>query len=107
MTDAADKVSEKVGDALDGAKSAASDVKGAAVQAADAATEAVKAAGAKLKGAVDDVDFDGLVSQTRTLAGGWGDRIKQAYRERPGVVVGAAVGVVVITAALVRSLTRR
>ena len=85
-------------DVVDGAKSAASDAKAAAGKAADAATDAVKAAGAKLKGAADDVDFDELVAQTRTLAGGWTEQLKQAYRERPAVVIGAAVGAVVLTA---------
>ncbi|GAA3215042.1 hypothetical protein [Microbacterium terregens] len=102
-----DIVTDKLGDVVEGAKNAASDAKAAAGKAADAATDAVKSAGAKLKGAADDVDFDELVAQSRALAGGWGDRIKQAYRERPGVVVGAAVGAVVIVGAIIRSIGRR
>ena len=66
-----------------------------------------KAAGAKIKGAADDVDFDELVAQTRTVAGGWTERLKQAYRERPAVVIGAAVGAVVLTGAIIRSIGRR
>ena len=83
MSDIADKVSEKVGDVVDGAKSAASDAKAAAGKAADAAADAAKAAGARIKGAADDVDFDELVAQTRTVAGEWTEQLKQAYRERP------------------------
>ncbi|MCR2811195.1 MULTISPECIES: hypothetical protein [unclassified Microbacterium] len=94
-------------DAATVVQNAASDAKAAAAKAADAAVGAVKAAGEKLKGVADDVDFDDIVAQSRALAGGWGDRIAQAYRERPGVVVGAAVGAVVIVGAIIRSIGRR
>ncbi len=94
-------------DVADGAKSAASDAKAAAGKAADAATDAVKAAGAKLKGVAGDVDFDELVAQTRTLTGGWTEKLKLAYRQRPAVVIGAAVGAVLLTSAIIRSIARR
>ena len=97
----------KAGGVVEGAKSAASDAKAAAGKAVDAAADVAKAAGAKLKDAADEVDLDELVTQTRTLAGEWTERLKQAYRERPGVVIGAAVGVVVVTAAIVRAIGRR
>ena len=73
----------------------------------DAAADAAKAASAKLKDAADEVDLDEIVAQTRTLAGEWAERLKQAYRERPGVVIGTAVGVIVVTAAIVRAIGRR
>ncbi len=105
--DITDKVTDKVGDVVDSAKSAASDVKAAAGKAADAATEAARSAGATIKSATDDVDFDQLVAQTRTVAGEWTEKVKQAYRERPGVVIGAAVGAVVLTTAVLRAIARR
>ncbi|MGZ8804047.1 MAG: hypothetical protein ACXWZG_01930 [Microbacterium sp.] len=107
VADIADKVSEKVGDVVDGAKSAASDAKAAAGKAADAAADAAKAAGAKIRDVADDVDFDGFVAQTKTVAGEWTDKLKQTYRERPGVVIAAAAGAVVVLGALVRSIGRR
>ncbi len=105
--DIADKVSEKVGDVIDGAKSAASDAKAAAGKAADAAADAAKAASAKIRDVADDVDFDGLVAQTKTVAEEWTDKLKQTYRERPGVVIAAAAGAVVVLGAIVRSIGRR
>jgi len=107
VSDVTQTVGQKTSDVVEGARSAASDAAAAAGKAADAVADAAKAAGAKLKDAAGDVDFDGLVSQTRSMAGGWGEKIKQAYRERPGVVVGAAIGAVFLTAAVIRSLARR
>jgi gas vesicle protein len=107
VSDLADTVTDKVGDVLGGAKSAASDAAASVGKAADAAADAAKAAGAKIKGVADDVDFDGIVAQTRTVAGEWTEKIKQAYRERPGVVIAAAAGAVVLTAAILRNLGRR
>lgn len=72
-----------------------------------AATEAVKAVGAKIKEFADDMDVDALVQQGRTVTGGWGEKIKQAYKDRPAVVIAAAAGAVVIAGALIRSLGRR
>jgi gas vesicle protein len=105
--DLAGKVGEKVGDVMDGAKSAASDAKAAAGKAADAAADAAKAAGAKIRDVADDVDLDGLVMQTKTVAGEWTEKLKQTYRERPGVVIAAAAGAVVVLGAIVRSIGRR
>ena len=68
VNDIADKVTDKVGDVLGGAKSVASDAAASVGKAADAAADAAKAAGAKIKGATDDVDFDEIVTQTRTIA---------------------------------------
>jgi hypothetical protein len=105
--DVTDGAKSAASDVTDGAKSAASDAKAAASKAADAATDAVKAAGAKLKGVAGDVDFDELVAQTRTLTGGWSEKLKLAYRQRPAVVIGAAVGAVLLTSAIIRSIARR
>ena len=93
-------ITAKVSDVVDSAKSAASDVKAAATDAARSAT-------ATIKGAADDLDIDQLISQTRTVAGEWTEKVKQAYRERPGVVIGAAVGAVVLATAVVRAISRR
>ena len=107
VSDLADTVTDKVGDVLGGAKNAASDAATSVGKAADAAADAAKAAGAKIKGVADDIDFDEIVAQTRTAAGAWTEKIKQAYRERPGVVIAAAAGAVVLTAAILRNLGRR
>ena len=106
-SDSADKVSEKVGDVVDGAKSAAAEARAAAGKAADAAVDAAKAATASIKDVADDVDFDSLVAHTKTVAGEWTDKLKQTYRERPGVVIAAAAGAVVVLGAIVRSIGRR
>ncbi len=107
VSDIADKVSEKVGDVVDGAKSAASEARAGAGKAADAAVDAAKAATARIKDVADDVDLDGLVAHTKTVAGEWTDKLKQTYRERPGVVIAAAAGAVVVLGAIVRSISRR
>ena len=107
VSDIADKVSEKVSDVVDGAKSAASEARGAAGRAADAAVDAAKAATTSIKEVADNVDLDSLVAHTTTVAGEWTDKLKQTYRERPGVVIAAAVGAVVVLGAIVRSISRR
>ncbi|WP_137846279.1 hypothetical protein [Microbacterium sp. 2FI] len=107
VSDIADKVSEKVGDVVDGAKSAASDARAAAGKAADTAVDAAKAAAASIKDVADDVDFDSLVAHTKTVAGEWTGKLKQTYRERPGLVIAASVGAVVMLGAIVRSISRR
>lgn len=103
----ADDSAESSGDVVDAVKAAAADAKAAATRAADAAVDAAKAAGAKLTGAADDVDLDEVLSETRALAGEWTQRLKQAYRDRPGVVIAAAVGALVVAAAIVRAISRR
>jgi gas vesicle protein len=107
VSDIADKVSEKVGDVVNGAKSAAAEARAAAARAADAAVDAAKAATASIKDVADDVDFDSLVAHTKTVAGEWTDKLKQTYRERPGVVIAAAAGTLVLLGAIVRSIGRR
>ena len=106
-TGIAEKVSEKVGDVVDGAKSTALEARAAAAKAADAALDAAKAATASIKDVADDVDFDGLVAHTKTVAGEWTDKLKQTYRERPGVVIAAAAGAVVVLGSIVGSMGRR
>jgi hypothetical protein len=103
----ADKVSEKVGVVVDGAKSAASEARAAAGKAADAAVDAANAATTSIKDVADDVDVNSLVAHTRTVAGDWTDKLKQTYRERPGVVIAAAAGAVVVLGVIVRSIRRR
>jgi len=103
---AADKATTKVADVVDGAKSAASDAAVSVSKAADAAAEAAKAATAKLKGVADDVDLDQIVAQTRTVAGEWTEKLKQAYRERPGLVIAAGAGIAVLAAAIARNIRR-
>ena len=103
----ADTASEKFTDVFDGARGAASEAKAAAAKAAAAAVEAAKAATASIKVVADDVDFDSIVANTKTVAGEWTDKVKETYRERPGVVIAAAAGAVVVLGAIVRSIGRR
>ena len=105
--DSAEKVNEKAGDVFDGAKSAAYEAKSAAEKAATAAVDAAKAATASIRDVAGDVDFDSLVANTKTAAGEWTDKVKETYRERPGVVIAAAAGAVVVLGAIVRSIGRR
>ncbi|WP_404433879.1 hypothetical protein LG299_05065 [Microbacterium lacus] len=107
VSDIADKVSAKVGDVVDGAKDAAAQASAAAGKAADAAVDAAKAATASIKDAAGDVDLDSLVAGTRAVAVDWTDKLKQTYRERPGVVIAAAAGAAVVLGAIVRSIGRR
>jgi gas vesicle protein len=93
-------ITGKVSDVIDSAKSAASDVK-------TAATDAARSATATIKGAADDLDIDQVIAHTRTVAGEWSEKVKEAYRERPAVVIGAAVGAVFLATAVVRAIGRR
>lgn len=106
-SDSADKVNEKVTEVFDGARSAAFEAKAAAGKAAAAAVDAAKAATASIKVAADEVDFDSIVANTRTVAGEWTDKLKETYRERPGVVIAAAAGAAVLLGAVARSIGRR
>ena len=74
---------------------------------ADSAAEAAKQAGAKLKEAAQSADLDELADQAKRVTGQWTERIKEEYRRRPGVVIGAAVGAVVLLGAIARGLGRR
>lgn len=74
---------------------------------ADAAADAAKQAGAKLKDAAQSADLDELADQAKRVTGEWTERIRQEYRRRPGVVIGAAVGAVVLLGAIARGLGRR
>ena len=74
---------------------------------ADAAADAAKQAGAKLKDAAQSADLDELADQAKRVTGEWTQRIKEEYRRRPGVVIGAAVGAVVLLGAIARGLGRR
>ena len=102
--DAAERSAREAAGTLDAMKAAAAD---AAQRGAAAVSDAADHAKAKLTGAADDVDLDEVLSQTRALAGEWTERLKQAYRDRPGVVIAAAVGALVVTAAIVRAISRR
>lgn len=102
-----DEPTGKIGEFVGGAKSAASDAAASVGSFADAAADAARAAGAKLKGVADEIDVDQIVAQTRTTAGEWTEKVKQAYRERPGVVIAAAAGIAVLAAAIARTLGRR
>lgn len=74
---------------------------------ADAAADAAKQAGAKLKDAAQSADLDELADQAKRVTGEWTERIREEYRRRPGVVIGAAVGAVVLLGAIARGLGRR
>lgn len=74
---------------------------------AEAAADAAKQAGAKLKEAAQQADLDELADQAKRVTSDWTERIKEEYRRRPGVVIGAAVGAVVVLGAIARGLGRR
>jgi len=72
-----------------------------------AATEAAKQASAKLREAAQQADLDELAGQAKRVTSDWTEKVKEQYRQRPGVVIGAAVGAVVLLAAVARGLGRR
>jgi chemotaxis response regulator CheB len=74
---------------------------------AGAAADAAKQAGAKLKEAAQQADLDEFADQAKRVTSDWSTRIKEEYQRRPGVVIGAAVGGVVLLAAIARGLGRR
>ena len=74
---------------------------------AGAAADAAKQAGAKLKEAAQQADLDEFADQAKRVTSDWSARIKEEYQRRPGVVIGAAVGGVVLLAAIARGLGRR
>jgi hypothetical protein len=74
---------------------------------AEAAVDAARQAGAKLKEAAQDADLDELADQAKRVTSDWTERVKEEYRRRPGVVIGAAVGAVVLLAAITRGFGRR
>ncbi|GGI46249.1 hypothetical protein GCM10010932_13650 [Agromyces flavus] len=74
---------------------------------ADAAADAAKQAGAKLREAAQSADLDEFADQAKRVTSDWTERIKEEYRRRPGVVIGAAVGAVVLLGAIARGLGRR
>jgi hypothetical protein len=74
---------------------------------AEAATDAAKQAGAKLREAAQSADLDEFADQAKRVTSDWTERIKEEYRRRPGVVIGAAVGAVVLLGAIARGLGRR
>lgn len=74
---------------------------------AGAAADAAKQAGAKLKEAAQQADLDEFADQAKRVTSDWSARIKEEYQRRPGVVIGAAVGAVVLLGAIARGLGRR
>ncbi|WP_173921418.1 hypothetical protein [Agromyces sp. Marseille-P2726] len=70
-------------------------------------TDAAKQAGATLRDAAQQADLDDFADQAKRVTGEWTEKIKEEYRRRPGVVIGAAVGAVVLLAAVTRRLGRR
>lgn len=80
---------------------------GVAADAAKQAADAAKQAGAKLKEAAEQADLEELADQAKRVTNDWTEKVKEEYRRRPGVVIGAAVGAVVVLAAIARGLGRR
>lgn len=74
---------------------------------AGAAADAAKQAGAKFKEAAQQADLDEFADQAKRVTSDWSARIKEEYQRRPGVVIGAAVGAVVLLGAIARGLGRR
>ncbi|MFE5670733.1 hypothetical protein ACFQ58_03890 [Agromyces sp. NPDC056523] len=74
---------------------------------AEAATDAAKQAGAKIREAAQSADLDEFADQAKRVTSDWTERIREEYRRRPGVVIGAAVGAVVLLGAIARGVGRR
>ncbi|WP_430647274.1 hypothetical protein [Agromyces sp. GXS1127] len=102
--EAVDSVGATSGSPISSAADAAT---GAARQVADAAADAAKQAASKLKDAAENADLDRLAEDAKRVTGEWTERVKEEYRKRPGVVIGAAVAGVVVLGAIVRAMGRR
>ena len=72
-----------------------------------AAADAAKRAGTTLREAAESADLDEFAEQAKRVTAGWTEKIKDEYRRRPGVVIGAAVGAAVLLGAIARGLGRR
>lgn len=76
-------------------------------KAADAAAEAARTATARLKEAAENADLDRLAEDAKRVTGEWTEKVRDEYRRRPGVVIGAAVAGVVVLGAVARAIGRR
>jgi hypothetical protein len=70
-------------------------------------TDAAKTAGARLQDAARSADLDAFADEAKRVTGEWTERVKEEYRKRPGVVIAAAVGAVVVVGAIARAIGRR
>lgn len=76
-------------------------------KATDAAAEAARTAAAKLREAADSADLDKFAEDAKRVTGEWSEKVKEEYRRRPGVVIGAAVAGLVVLGTIARALGRR
>jgi hypothetical protein len=76
-------------------------------KATDAAAEAARNAAARFREAADSADLDKFAEDAKRVTGEWTEKVKEEYRRRPGVVVGAAVAGVVVLATIARAIGRR
>jgi hypothetical protein len=91
-------------DAVDGVGATSGSPIGAV---ADAASEAARAAAAKIREAAENADLDQFADEAKRVTGEWTEKVKEEYRRRPGVVIGAAVAGVVVLGAIARAIGRR
>lgn len=76
-------------------------------KAADAAAEAARTATSRIREAAENADLDQFAEEAKRVTGEWTEKVKEEYRRRPGVVIAAAVGGVVLLATIARALGGR
>lgn len=76
-------------------------------KAADAAADAARTATARIREAAENADLDQFAEEAKRVTGEWTEKVKEEYRRRPGVVIAAAVGGVVLLATIARALGGR
>ncbi|MEI5584127.1 MULTISPECIES: hypothetical protein [unclassified Agromyces] len=76
-------------------------------KATDAAAEAARNAAARFREAADNADLDKFAEDAKRVTGEWSEKVKEEYRRRPGVVIGAAVAGLVVLGTIARALGRR
>ena len=73
----------------------------------DATAGTTKSAAARLREVAESADLDDFADQAKRVTGEWTEKVKEEYRKRPGVVIGAAVAGIVVLGAISRALRRR
>lgn len=73
----------------------------------EATAGTTKSAAARLREVAESADLDDFADQAKRVTGEWTEKVKEEYRKRPGVVIGAAVAGIVVLGAISRALRRR